>query len=53
MNLTIDRGNSSTKLTLWDDGRAADAVTVADLTRSLQRSEFEKAAHAFSRFLRG
>lgn len=32
MNLTIDRGNSSTKLTLWDDGRAVDAVTVADLT---------------------
>lgn len=32
MNLTIDRGNSSTKLTLWDDGRAAYAVTVADLT---------------------
>ena len=32
MNLTIDRGNSSAKLTLWDDGRAAYAVTVADLT---------------------
>ena len=32
MNLTIDRGNSSTKLTVWDGSRPVDAVTVADLT---------------------